>query len=192
MSRKDLIKSIISTIENGIFVEIGTHNGEFSDFILSNSTNSTLYCIDPYIKYDDYQDGINDITGDDLFNSVQNNLKQKFGDRVIFIRNFSKDAADLIPNDIDFLYIDGNHQFKYVYEDLETYYPKVKNGCCIVGDDAVDNNDSNRNLNGDIYIEWIPGCYGHYGVVKAFREFIQNKNITGEIIGTQYKIQKML
>ena len=188
--RDDLVKNIISNIDNGVFVEIGTHTGAFADFILSNSKNSTLYCVDPYIKYDDYQDGINNITGDELFESVQKQLKDKFGDRVIFVREFSKNAVEKIPNDLDFLYIDGNHQYTYVLEDLENYFPKVKENCYIVGDDARDFDDNTRNENGDIYIEWCPGCYGHYGVVKAFNEFIQKKNIQGSVHGSQYVVKK--
>ena len=38
-------------------------------------------------------------------------------------------------NNIDLIFIDGNHSYKYVLEDLENYYPKlVKNGI-LCGDD---------------------------------------------------------
>jgi len=49
MRREELVKQIISPIENGIFVEIGTHCGSFADFILENNKSSKLYCVDPYI-----------------------------------------------------------------------------------------------------------------------------------------------
>ena len=190
MNRHELVKLIVSRIPNGIFVEIGTHTGDFADFILSNSTNSTVYCIDPYINYKEYDDGINDITGDELFNSVQNKLKSKFGDRVIFIRKFSENAVNDIPNNIDFLYIDGNHRYKYVLKDLELFYPKVKNIGIIIGDDAVDTNESERNQNGDVRIDWNSECYGHYGVIKAFREFCNKKKSQSKIIGSQYLVVK--
>jgi hypothetical protein len=188
MNRSDLVKNIIEKIQNGVFVEIGTHEGEFSDFILKNSSNSILYCIDPYISYNDYDDAINNITGDNLYNNTYARLKNKYGERVIFIRKFSKDAINDIPNEIDFLYIDGNHRYKYVLEDLELFYKKVKKNCCIIGDDAVDTDDLKRNENGDVLITWCPGCYGHYGVIKAFNEFCKNNNLNGEIINNQYKI----
>ena len=78
----------------------------FSDFILENSKSSKLYCIDPYISYAEYDDAINDKTGDDLYNETYNKLKNKWGDRIIFIRKFSKDYVNDIPDEIDFLYID--------------------------------------------------------------------------------------
>ena len=193
MSRIEIMKSIVSNIQNGIFVEIGTHTGGFAEQILSANTTATLYCIDPYISYTEYNDAINNITGDNLFNNTQNRLKNMFADRIIFIRHFSSDAISLIPNNIDFLYIDGNHQYKYVYDDLQLYFPKVKHGCYIMGDDASDTAEDKRNNEGDIYIEWCPGCYGHYGVIKAFRDFININidSIKGHIvIGNQYLLLK--
>ena len=142
------------------------------------------------MTYDDYNDAINNITGNELYQKTYNRLKSKYGDRVIFIRHLSSDAVNLIPDNIDFLYIDGNHCFKYVYNDLKLYYPKVKSNCYIMGDDAFDLYDHDRNKDGDVYLEWSPGSYGHYGVIKAFREFISEKNINGTIIVNQYVIQK--
>ena len=190
MSRHDLVKSVIETIENGIFVEIGTHTGDFAHHILSNSTNSILYCVDPYLSYTDYDDAINDVTVDSFYQTTYNRLKSMYGDRVIFVRKLSGDAVKYIPNDIDFLYIDGNHRCSYVRNDLELYYPKVKLGGVIIGDDAVDVDESARNENGDVLITWSPGCYGHYGVIKAFREFCADKTIDGTIIRNQYQIKK--
>jgi len=179
----------VKNIENGVFVEIGTHSGDFAQHILSCSSNSKLYCIDPYISYNEYDDAINNITGDKLYFDTRNKLKSLYGDRVIFIRKFSEEAVNDIPDEIDFLYIDGNHRYKYVQKDLELYYQKVKKNCYIIGDDAVDSDDKNRNENGDVLITWCPGCYGHYGVIKAFREFCISKQLSGNIIGNQYQIK---
>lgn len=190
MDRLSLVKQVISQKENGVFVEIGTHEGQFAEFILENSINTTLYCIDPYINYSDYEDAINNITGDQLYISVYNKLKNKFGNRIIFIRKFSSDAVDFIPDKIDFLYIDDNHQYKYVKEDLLNYYNKVKSDGYIIGDDAVDTEDRNRNSNGDVFIEWSPGCFGNYGVIKAFREFFSDKTDDNLVIGNQYFVKR--
>lgn len=190
MNRHELVKNIVENIPNGVFVEIGTHTGDFADHILANSSNSKLYCVDPYTRYDTYDDAINDVTGDKQFQSTYNRLYSKYGDRVKFIRKYSEEALNDIPDKIDFLYIDGNHRYSYVYRDLELYYPKVKQNGYIIGDDAVDTNENERNSNGDVLITWSPGCYGHYGVIKAFHEFCANNNITGNIIGNQFELIK--
>lgn len=186
--RFDLVKNSIKDIENGVFVEIGTHTGLLADFILENSVNSTLYCIDPYTSYNEYDDALNNTTGDDAYSYTYNKLKSKYGDRIVFIRKFSRDAVQDIPNEIDFLYIDGNHRYSYVLNDLELFYPKVKKNGLILGDDAVDTDDTKRNENGDVLVTWSPGSYGNYGVIKAFREFCEKNNLQGNIIGDQYKI----
>lgn len=191
MNREELVKNVIDNIKNGIFVEIGTDSGVFSNFILENSCNSKLYCIDPYQKYLDYKDAINNLTGDELYQKVFGILKNKYGERIKFIRKFSNDAVNFIPNEIDFLYIDGNHQYSYVLDDLKNYFDKVKKGGVIIGDDAVDTYDKKRNFENDVYIEWCPGCYGNYGVIKAFDDFLVDKNVEKKIIGTQYYVKKL-
>jgi len=190
MSRYTLIAHIVKSIKNGVFVEIGTDGGNFAEFILENSTNSVLYCIDPYVCYSDYEDAINNVTGNSLFEATRDKLKTKYGDRVIFVRKFSEQAANDIPNEIDFIYIDGNHSYTYVLKDLELYYPKVKKYGFIVGDDAVDTDDLKRKHNGDIFIQWNQYSYGNYGVIKAFNEFCENNGIQGKIMYQQYIIKK--
>jgi hypothetical protein len=107
------------------------------------------------------------------------------------IRKPSFEAVDDIPNNIDFLYIDGNHKYKYVFKELQLYYDKVKPGGIIIGDDAYDTDDVDRNSDGDKHIVHPNNCgYGDYGVVKAFKDFEKIKNITGEIIFGQYVLIK--
>lgn len=176
-------------------VEIGTDYGTFSRWMLSKTQTAKLYCIDPYLSYDDYEDAINNKTGDTLYTRIRQEIENEYPGRVTFIRKMSKDAIIDIPNNIDFIYIDGNHKYKYVFEDLTLYFDKLRPGGIIVGDDAVDIDERLRDQNGDIFITWSHGCYGKYGVVKAFRDFIElnkNKIIESKIIGTQYIIVKSL
>jgi hypothetical protein len=181
----------IKNIQNGVFVEIGTDRGEFADFILSTNSSCTLYCIDPYIKYDEYDDAINNVTGDVLYENVKLKLINKYQDRIKFIRKFSHDAVDDIADNIDFVYIDGNHCYNYVYQDINDWFPKIKSNGIIIGDDAVDIDNKKRDENNDIYIEWMKGCYGKYGVIKAFEDFIKkNKCSFTKLIGNQYLLKK--
>ena len=188
-NRFNFIKNHIN-INNGVFVEIGTDTGKLSDFILSCNPTCTLYCIDPYLKYDDYVDSINNVTGDDLYNETKNKLINKHGNRVKFIRKFSHDAINDVPDNLDFVYIDGNHKYKYVYEDICDWYVKTKSGGILIGDDAVDTDNSRRNNENDVHIEWLPGCYGDYGVIKAFDDFIATNNCKGQLISNQYILIK--
>jgi len=157
MNRYELIKSL----DFKVAVEIGVYNGSFSPYLLREK----LYCIDPYISYNEYEDSCNNTVGDQMYETVKKNLLSG----MILIRDFSTNVN--IDEDIDLVYIDGNHKYKYVLEDLTKWYNKLKIGGIIVADDAVDINDENRDENGDVIIEWSIGCAGKYGVIKAFRDF---------------------
>jgi hypothetical protein len=135
-------------------------------------------------------DSINNVTGDNLYNTTKNYLTSKFGDRFNIIRKFSNDAINDVPDNVDFVYIDGNHKYSYVYEDLCVWYKKLGPNGIIIGDDAVDVDETKRNNEGNIFIEWCPGCYGDYGVVKAFNDFIRIHKCYGKKIGTQFVIYK--
>jgi hypothetical protein len=159
---------------------------------LSKNKNCVLYCIDPYINYNDYNDAASNHIGDEMFNNVKIRLQNKFGNRVVFIRELSEQAVDLIPNNIDFLYIDGNHKYKHVLKELELYYPKVKIGGYIMGDDSFDDlDDPTRNIDGDVFIKWSDKSYMDCGVKKAFFDFSFKNNIQNKIdVCCQYILMK--
>jgi hypothetical protein len=191
MSRINLLANMLNK-PNGVFVEIGTYKGGFAEEILTFNPTCTLYCIDPYLSYEDYNDASGDDNGDALFESTKARLS-KFGNRVKILREFADNAVNLIPNEIDFLYIDGNHKYKYVLNELRNYFPKVRSGGYIVGDDAFDTDESKRNIHGDIFFDWKEQGwgYGDFGVIKAFRDFLKEKNITnGYIENLQYIFRK--
>jgi len=174
-----LLESILSGVNNGIFVEIGTYRGDFADRVLSISRTSRLYCVDPYASYEDYSDNINNHIGDVVYNETYNRLKSKYGDRIQFMRQFSVDAVDMIPNNIDLLHIDGNHSYKFVRRDLELYFPKVRANGFVLGSGAYDEDDTMRDANGNVFMQHSQNEYSDCGVIKAFGEFITENNVSG-------------
>mgnify|MGYP003685889429 CR=1 FL=1 len=57
-------------------------------------------------------------------------------DNVILIKKTSTDASiDIKDNFLDWVYIDGDHRFKHVLNDLTLWYNKVKKGGIIAGHD---------------------------------------------------------
>lgn len=175
--RFQFINYHIGNIQNGKFVEIGVCQGRCSKNILENNKTCRLYCVDPYISYNDYEDGCNNIVGDNMYFETKHMVDTLFPNRSVFIRKFSKDASYDVSSGLDFVYVDGNHKFEYVYEDINIWYDKIKVGGFLICDDAVDTNDSIRDENGDVYIEWCPGCDGKYGVIFACKKFTQEKQL---------------
>ncbi len=61
---------------------------------------------------------------------------EEYKDKITWIRKMSADAAEDIEDDsLDFVYIDANHRFDYVLQDIRTWFPKVKPGRVISGHD---------------------------------------------------------
>jgi len=183
--------------QGGIFVEVGTYLGDFAVDVMEFCHPSKLYCVDPYRSYDDFKDADNFRALDDVFAAAQARTAH-YGKRVEFLREFSEMAAPRFADaSLDFVYIDGNHSYPYVLKDLEIWYPKLKAGGLLCGDDAVDTDpDSARDAVGDVVRVWSrdasgqPESWGHYGVLKALRDFAAPRALEPTVIGTQFLIFK--
>ena len=71
---------------------------------------------------------------DDIYESVNNRYKHY--ENVYIVKKKTEDLTGKIPDScLDWVYIDGNHQYEYVLKDLETFLVKVKENGIICGDD---------------------------------------------------------
>jgi Methyltransferase domain len=177
---RDHVLRVLSDAEySGLAVEVGTFKAEFAERILQRTAIKTLYCIDPYASYDQYQDRMNHLDLQKVFEIAQQRLTP-YGSRARFVRETSDNTSHYwLDSSLDFAYIDGNHSYSFVLSDLNLWWPKVKQGGMIVGDDAFDQlNDPTRNAAGDVPIVWDssrPNDLSMYGVAKAFVDFAQSK-----------------
>lgn len=119
-------------------IEIGVQEGHFADNILSNWPSfKKYYGIDPWMQQKIYKDSAN--VNDQQHNTKYQNTKtrlSKYGDRIKLIRKFSTEASSLFEDEsIDFIYIDGRHDYCGVYEDLKLFYPKLKCNGVMAGHD---------------------------------------------------------
>jgi hypothetical protein len=117
--------------------EIGVARGEYSEKIAQAGLN--LYAIDPWLSYGDYEDSRGQKALDDELEQAKKRLNIFPNCKII--RKTSLEAAlDFPDRSLDFVYIDGNHQFMYVAEDLATWSVKVKIGGIISGHDYIRTN----------------------------------------------------
>jgi hypothetical protein len=119
--------------EGDICAEVGVWKGQFSDEILTRNPKE-LHLIDPWL-HQDYKGrwySIPQPKMDEIYQSVSSRFT---GDsRVVIHRKSSLDVV--FPNGyFDWVYIDGNHSYDAVVGDLEYYYPLVKSGGYLCGDD---------------------------------------------------------
>ncbi len=113
--------------------EIGVKEGEFSEVICRAGLK--LFGIDPYIMYDDY---IEPETQELLNKAMEKTAERLKGFDFVLIKKTSMGAvSDFRDESLDFVYIDGNHSFKFVTEDIFEWSKKVKPGGVIAGHDYV-------------------------------------------------------
>ncbi len=129
----------------GKVIEIGVWQGNFSREILDTIHPSELHLVDPWKFEIPWEPDPRFYlasraickTFDDMDLIAENVRKRFAGDpRVIIHHNFSeKEAGDFADESFDWIYIDGCHSYRQVKLDLELYYPKVKIGGILCGDD---------------------------------------------------------
>lgn len=128
----------IDTLDNGLVMcEIGVFNGDFSR-ILFNRAPKELHLIDPFIGsfWSGDKDGSN-MQYANLEISYQN-LKQTYAqyNYVSIHKGFSETVLLTFPDYyFDFMYIDANHDYKSVKQDLAICRQKTKINGIISGHD---------------------------------------------------------
>ena len=192
INRIDLLKEIGLEFPNGKGAEIGTFKGEFAKEILQN-WSGTLYMIDVWRPLgEEYLDSSNHAVHSTAYSETMNNISG-YEDRGIMIRATSEVAADMFEREsLDFVYIDANHAYDFVVEDIKLWYPKVKSGGYLCGHDYINLNwydDPNFAENKKDKHIWNSDFYhGVFGVNPAVDEFCKKFNfdltITKEWFGS--------
>ena len=150
-------------------IEIGVGNGLNAKKILDTIIPAypfVYYGIDPYKVYDEYSEDINgsQIRITNNYNAAENNLRSYSNVRFVnFLMTSAAASLKFTKFNIDLVFIDGNHSYEYVKNDLERYYKCVRNNGVIAVHD-----------------------YGHLnfpGVKKAVDEFVEKNGI---ILCTQF------
>ena len=112
-------------------VEIGVNCGFHAQSLVNVLNINRLYLVDPYCDYVDKDHVYN---YEDAYREAVFRLNS-FKDRVVFIKSKSHEAVESIPDGLDFVYIDGNHDYDFVKKDIMLYYDKVRSGGVLGGHD---------------------------------------------------------
>lgn len=116
--------------------EIGTEAGRYAEEICRGVPGVKLYCVDPYQAYDRYADHVSQSRLENFYTVAQSRLLHQNKFDVEFIRAPSLDAVKQFePAGLDFVFIDGNHHFDFVVQDIIAWAPIVKPGGIVAGHD---------------------------------------------------------
>jgi predicted O-methyltransferase YrrM len=125
----DLLKEL--GVKKG--VEVGVYKAKYSEVLMSRIPGLELVGIDAWQTYGNYKDyGVNDL--EEKAYEDASAVAKRLGFRLM--KAWSTDAAkEFADESLDFVYIDGNHDFSHVIEDLAAWSPKVKKDGIIAGHD---------------------------------------------------------
>jgi hypothetical protein len=127
------------------FVEVGSWKGKSSTYmgveILNSNKKIKFDCVDTWLGSEEHIDSKSSCyeplleIKDGLYNEFLKNI-EPLKSVINPIRMTSVEASTLYEDEsLDFVYIDGAHDYDSVYDDIQHWFPKVKVGGYIGGDD---------------------------------------------------------
>lgn len=143
MSHAAILLSLLKNRKHSIGCEVGVHTGDTTKFILENLPKiKKYYAIDPWILYEMYDGRIYRKPGHQkyktmvlAFKNYQRNIRP-YKNKVITYKLSSVEASiNIAPNCLDWIFIDANHEYEYIKENLRIWSKKVKPGGLISGHD---------------------------------------------------------
>lgn len=134
---------------HGVGAEVGVHRGAFSKIMMTNwATCDRWIGIDPYPVYNEFP-ARRDI--DAIAATVMMAVHPQ-SHKADLMAMTAQQAIDhgLIPDDMTFVYIDGEHTYDAAKRDIETMWPRIHDRGILAGHDY---------------------CRYHPGVIRAVDEF---------------------
>jgi hypothetical protein len=124
-----------------LFVEVGSWLGKSAAFMAVEIVNSgkpiSFACVDPWL------DGGPDLRDTKYFKSLQKPVYETFQSNIKPVAHLVRTyrmtsveaAAQFADGSIDFLMLDGDHNYPAVLEDIRAWLPKMRPGGLMAGDD---------------------------------------------------------
>lgn len=129
------LAKLFSELDFKVGAEIGVERGLYSKQLLESNPGLKLYCVDPWLAYSGYREHVSQDKLDDFYRITGERLS---GYDANLVRKTSVEASkDFDNGSLDFVYIDGNHDFGHTAQDLYYWTPKVRKGGIVAGHDYI-------------------------------------------------------
>ncbi len=127
-TRNDLAK-LMSEFGFKVGAEVGVCEGLYSEILFKAIPELKLFCVDPWCAYDNISKGFAESRYKDA-------VQRLAGYDAEFKKMVSMEAVKDIPyNSLDFVYIDGNHDYNFVVMDIIEWGKRVRTGGIVSGHD---------------------------------------------------------
>lgn len=132
--REDLAR-LFAELGFTVGAEIGVQQARYSAVLCRLIPDLQLYGIDPWQTYEDYQD-YGSQTKMDEFREIAKRRLAAYNCELIE-KSSMEALADFSDASLDFVYIDGNHDFLHVTQDVVGWLKKIRHGGIISGHDYL-------------------------------------------------------
>jgi len=166
---KDIVskdRNELAQLFSGVGVEVGVAEGEFAETILQLGKVSKLYGVDPFKPLEGYRDYVFEKTFQRLYDTTMRTL-MPYTNWMLIQETSMEAVKHFDDNSLDFVYIDADHSYEHVLQDITEWAKKVKPGGIVSGDDYV------RRKGQDQY----------YNVVDAVDKYVADNNLDLTIYG---------
>jgi hypothetical protein len=147
-----------------IGAEVGVQRGRTAQYLLANNPDLFLVCIDPWGP-------LPEGPGTEVYNKYDHSAHfrdfckrvEPYKGRLVVLRMVSEEAAPYImDNSLDFVFIDADHSYEMVKQDILIWTKKLRAGGMLSGHDfhfpsvakAVNELCPSRNLPGHDHVWW--------------------------------------
>lgn len=128
---REIMAQTLKELNFNFGAEIGVARGEHSELLCLANPDLKLYCIDIWEPYEGYKEYENKISA---YYKLAKKRLSKYN--TVMIKKFSMDAVKTFENEsLDFVYIDGAHDFQNGVNDICEWTKKVKIGGIVYGHD---------------------------------------------------------
>ena len=129
-ANRETLAQLFCALGYKIGVEVGTYKGLYAEMICKHNPGVKLFCVDPYRQYRNHPKA-EDING--AFGEARARLADY---NAQFVREYSMDVVeDFADNTLDFVYIDGDHEWNAITQDIYWWSRKVRPGGIVAGHD---------------------------------------------------------
>ena len=165
INKKRVWRPFMEKYDCQIICELGVFTGENFNYMIEHNPKEAV-AIDAWIN--DNIISRNDLRfSQEALNKQYQDFANRMADKpfVKIYREYTTTAVMHFPNEyFDLIYIDADHTYQGCLKDIEDWYPKVKKGKFLVGDDF-------RNA-------LIPETGIKFGVIEAVKDFTNTNNLT--------------
>lgn len=130
---RDKLPEALKEMGFKVGAEIGVYRGAFTKLFCEKGLK--MYAIDPWMAYLGAGRSENKKDKQDVNFEYAKKQLSPSPDCTLIRKTSMQALEDFKDGSLDFVYIDGDHRFRYIAEDLSGWYAKVRSGGVISGHD---------------------------------------------------------